>query len=288
MFDVDAPIQSFLADFFAAWPFHHLSNSVKTQIAKKLRLCSFRPGELIYSPRELPSFVHCVVQGRVRILGPTSYQSPTLAIGERGTVIGWDSLLRRVSIGSVRAAIAPGAQEILTLALAADEFETLALKQLAPVLCDRASSSELFDTLSHFLSSMPARFSELDLKDLVQYIEQEQLVTVESYFSGKDSDTSLSLSADRIWLLSSSNHSSLPIGTPVGSVHQLQTSHTSHASRFPFRLLGFDRSFISSAVLSGIIPKLPASLELAQPAFPGITPAIPVDIAPESLPESLP
>lgn len=286
MFDVDAPIQSFLAEFFAAWPFHHLSNPVKNQIAKKLRICSFRPGELIYSPRELPSFVHCVVQGRVRILGPTSYQSPTLAIGERGTVIGWDSLLRRVSVGSVRAAIAPGAQEILTLALAADEFEILALQQLMPVLGDRASSSEVFDILSHFLSRMPARFSELDLKDLVQYIEREQLVTVESYFSGKDGAASLSLSADRIWLLSSSNHSSLPIGTPVGSVHQL---HTSQSSRFPFRLLGFDRSFISSAVLSGVVPKLPASLELAQPAFPGITSvAIPVDIASDSLSDSLP
>jgi ATP-binding cassette, subfamily B, bacterial HlyB/CyaB len=125
--DVDTQINSFLPDFFSAWPFDHLPTKLRGQVASKLQLCSFRAGELIYPSRELPSAVHCVVQERIRILGPMSYQSPTLAVVGKGAVIGWDSLLRRVASGSVRAAITASEkpEEVLTLALPADEFEAV-------------------------------------------------------------------------------------------------------------------------------------------------------------------
>jgi len=248
---VDAQIYSYLSDFFEAWPFNHLPVKARGAIAAKLRLCSFRSGELIYLPRELPSAVHCVVREKVRILGPTSYQSPTLAIVNKGAVVGWDSLLRRVAVGSVRAAIAEDDREILTLALPADEFEPLVIEHLMSVLAERVSLVELFDTLSHFLSTLPARFPDLNLKDLVQYIDREKLVTVQHWYPTNKRNSSLDLSPDRIWLVSSGEHLSVPIGTPVGTVDQLNPTRP---SLFPVRLLGIDRAFISSAVLSGIVP----------------------------------
>ncbi|PSB63309.1 hypothetical protein C7B61_13500, partial [filamentous cyanobacterium CCP1] len=178
---VDTQLHSFLADFFAAWPFNHLSADLREQIAPKLKLCSFRPGELIYPSRELPSAIHCVMQEQVRILGPTSYQSPTLTVAGKGSVIGWDSLLRRVAVGSVRAAFTKitDQQEVLTLSLSADEFESIALQHLMPAFTERASLIELFDTLSRFLAAMSTPFVDLNLKDLVQHIDREQLAVVE-------------------------------------------------------------------------------------------------------------
>lgn len=253
---VDAQIYSFLSEFFEAWPFNHLPTKLRGTVAAKLRLCSFRPGEVIHLPRELPSAVHCIVQERVRILGPTSYQSPTLAVAGKGTVVGWDSLLRRVSVGSVRAAInvSDENQEVLTLALPADEFESLAIEYLMSVLMEQVSLVELFDTLAHFLSTMPVRFSEINLKDLVQYIDRQQLVTVKHWHpsTSRRNALSIDLPADRIWLVSSGEHLNVPVGTPVGAINQLNPLRP---SLFPVRLLGIDRAFMSSAVLSGIIPE---------------------------------
>lgn len=251
----DAQINSFLSQFFEAWPFNHLPSKARGQVASKLRLCSFRPGEVIYPPKELPSAIHCVVQERVRILGPTSYQSPTLALAGQGTVIGWDSLLRRVAVGSVRAAIAASqdSQEVLTLALPADEFESLALQHLMPVLEQQVSLIELFDTLSRFLSKMPSRFSEVNLKDLVEYIDREQLAIVKHWYpaTAKRNSSPVELETDRIWLVSGGEHLNVSIGKPIGTVEQL---HLSRSPLFPVRLLGIDRSFMSSAILSGVIP----------------------------------
>jgi ATP-binding cassette, subfamily B, bacterial HlyB/CyaB len=268
MTSVDAQIDSFISEFFEAWPFNHLPAKLRGQVASKLRLCSFRPGDLIHASKELPSAVHCVVQERVRLLGPTSYQSPTLAVVGDGAVVGWDSLLRRVSVGSVRAAITvaedqPPEQlaDVLTLALPADEFELLAVQHLMTVLTERISLIELFDTLSRFLSTMPTRFSEVSLKDLVQYIDREQLAVAKHWHPTMSSGHSrhamapLELTADRIWLVSGGEYLNIPIGTPVGAANQLNPHRP---SLFPVRLLGIDRAFLSSAILSGAIPKLPA------------------------------
>ncbi|PSB16396.1 hypothetical protein C7B76_11745 [filamentous cyanobacterium CCP2] len=252
---VDTQLHSFLADFFAAWPFNHLSADLREQIAPKLKLCSFRPGELIYPSRELPSAIHCVMQEQVRILGPTSYQSPTLTVAGKGSVIGWDSLLRRVAVGSVRAAFTKitDQQEVLTLSLSADEFESIALQHLMPAFTERASLIELFDTLSRFLAAMSTPFVDLNLKDLVQHIDREQLAVVEQWYpnASKSRNTSLELSPDRIWLVSSGEHLNLPIGAPIGAVNQLKPVRP---SKFPVRLIGIDRTFLSSALLIGTVP----------------------------------
>jgi ATP-binding cassette, subfamily B, bacterial HlyB/CyaB len=265
MTSVDAQIDSFISEFFAAWPFNHLPLKLRGQVAAKLRLCSFRPGELIHASKELPSAVHCVVQERVRILGPTSYQSPTLDVVGSGAVVGWDSLLRRIAVGSVRAAITVSDVEpadVLTLALPADEFELLAVQHLMSVLMERVSLVELFDTLARFLSTMPTRFSEVSLKELVHYIDREQLAVVKHWHptlmdsrgGAHPSLAPLELTPDRIWLVSGGEHLNIPIGTPVGAANQLNPHR---ASLFPIRLLGIDRAFLSSAILSGNLPQRP-------------------------------
>lgn len=261
MTQVDAAMQSFVSTFFMAWPFSHLSPDLQKHVASKLQVCSFQPGELIYPARELPSAVHCIVQERVRILGPTSYQSPTLAVLGKGTVIGWDSLLRRVSAGSVRAAMpsqATGSQadqavdrEILTLSLPADEFELLALRHLMPVLMQRVSVLELFDTLSHTLSHLPDRMAEINLKEVVQYIDQAGLAVVQHWNAADAAAMSVELSPDRVWLISGGEFLNYPIGSPITQIEQLEQMRP---SLFPVRLLGIERECLSATMLRGDSP----------------------------------
>lgn len=260
MAQMDAQVTPFLNTFFATWPFDHLPAPLRKPIAAKLQLCSFQPGQFICLPNELPSTIHCIVQGRARILGPMSYQSPTLSVVGKGTVVGWDSLLRRVASGSVRAALpmAGDESEVLTVALPADEFESLALQHFMPALAQRMSLAELFDTLSCFLATMPSRFSDVNLKDVVQYIEEEQLAVVRHWHPDSAKlgahfiePSQSSPMPDQIWLVSGGAPLNVPIGTPVNSPGQLQQIRP---SLFPARLLGIERSFLASALLSGAIP----------------------------------
>ncbi len=291
MTQVDTKMLSFLADFFSAWPFDHLPANLQRQIAPRLRLCSFQPGEIIYPSRELPSAVHCVVQGKLRILGPTSYQSPTLEVVGKGAVVGWDSLLRRVATGSVRAAASVNGNstngnsakghlvnqnsgngnagtehaggenaEVLTLSMAADEFESLALSHLMPLLMKQTSMLELFDILSRTLAKMPDRASGINLKEVVDYINQEQLATVHHWQSGNSRSEALSLqlSSDYIWLVSGGD-GSLPIGMPISDVKQLEQMRP---NRFPIRLVGIDRACLLSTVLTRKVPRRADAPEL--------------------------
>ena len=250
MAEIDAQITLFLRSFFDAWPFNAVPTAMRKQVALKLQLCSFRAGQFLYQPTELPLAVHCIVQGQVRILGAMSYQSPTLAIVGKGAVVGWDGLLRRVAGGSARAVLGEE-EEILTVAIPADVFESLALQHLMPTLMERVSLAELFDTLSCFLSSMPSRFSGVNLKDVVQYIEQEQLAVVQSWYPNQPDRFFAPSSADQVWLVSGGAPINVAIGTPVTSPQQLQQIRP---SLFPVRLLGIERSFLASALLSGAIP----------------------------------
>ncbi|MBE9180071.1 peptidase domain-containing ABC transporter [Oculatella sp. LEGE 06141] len=270
----DTQINSYLSDFFEAWPFNHLSAKLRGQVASKLQLCSFRPGQVIYPPRELPSAVHCVVQGRVRILGLTSYQSPTLAVRGKGTVIGWDSLLRRVAVGSVRAALTASEpsepsdsdevdQEVLTLSLSADDFEAIAQQHLMTVLTEQASLAELFDTLSRFMAGMQTRFDKVNLKDVVQYIEREQLAVVQHWFPAANPKTAaFELPTDRTWLVSGGAPLDIPIGVPVVFTDQLPSVRS---SPFPIRLIGIDQRFWMSTILGNTVPAV-ADVETAEPS----------------------
>ncbi|NJR64984.1 MAG: hypothetical protein HC772_06165 [Leptolyngbyaceae cyanobacterium CRU_2_3] len=263
MAEIDAQVSQLLRQFFETWPFNHIPAEMRKPVALKLQLCSFRPGQFICPPNELPSAVHCIVQGRVRILGAMSYQSPTLAVVSTGAVVGWDSLLRRVAGGSVRAAgsenAADSEQEVLTIALPADEFEKLALQHLMPALAQQVSLPELFDTLSCFLSTMPSRFSGVNLKDVVQYIEQEQLAILHNWRPDQPGDLFSQSFAEQIWLVSGGASVNVPIGTPITNPNQLQQIRP---SLFPVRLIGIERSFLASALLSGAIP----NNEIVQPS----------------------
>ncbi|NJR51099.1 MAG: ATP-binding cassette domain-containing protein [Leptolyngbyaceae cyanobacterium CSU_1_3] len=241
----DERMQSFLTDFFATWLFQPLPDKLKSTIASQLRLCSFPPGAVIYPDKELPSDVHCVVQGSVRILGANAQQSPTLAVSGIGTIVGWDSLIRRVGAGSVRAAMTAQTvdRDVLTLALSADEFEAIALDYLMPTLM-QVSALELFDTLSRALSHLSDSASELNLTEVAQYIDQEQFAVVKHWDATLPNALSFPLADDRIWLVSGGDVNS-PIGTPITHVDQLQQPRP---SRFPIRLLGIDRHCLTSTL----------------------------------------
>ena len=260
MTQVDIQVRSFLPVFYETWLYRSLPEHLREAIVSKLRLCSFNPGDVIYPDQELPSDIHCIVQGQVRVLGPTSHQSPTLAVSGKGSIIGWDSLLRRVAVGAVRAALSTSlptseaGQSVLTLALPADEFEPLALKYLMPAIAQQVSLIELFDTLSAFLAAMPSYFSGVNLKDVVRYIQQEELAAVHHWYPSKTKPVSvlLQLSDERVWLVSGGALLNTPIGTPVNLPQQLRQVQP---SPFPVRLLGIDRNFLASAILNGAIPR---------------------------------
>ena len=266
MMQTDERMQSFLTDFFTAWLFKSLPANLRDSIASKLRLCSFQPGEVIYPHKELPSAVHFIVQGSVRILG-ASQKNPTLAVLGVGTVVGWDSLIRRVGAGSVRAAMTSQVadRQILTLALSADEFETLALKHLMPVLTQQVSLLELFDTLSHTLSHLLDPASNLDLAEVAQSIDREQFA-IAKHWAATTNASSFTLPDDRIWLVSGGECPNLPIGTPITHVNQLQQTRS---SRFPVRLVGLDRVCLTS------FQQIPASVAPIEPVVS--TPQFPPD-----------
>lgn len=254
----DERLQLFVTDFFKTWLFEDLPPKVKSTIASKLQLCSFQPGEVIYPARELPSAVHFIVQGSVRILGSASNYHPTLAVVRQGTVLGWDSLLRRSAAGEVRAAMDAQAADrtVLTLALPADEFEALALKHLMPALMQRVSVLEIFDTLYCSLSHLLDPAADLDLPAVVRYIEQEKFA-VAMHCNIEMSDR---LPEDRIWLVSSGEFLNVPVGTRITSARDLQQSRP---SRFPVRLVGIDRECLSSTLQQK--GASPASAALTEP-----------------------
>lgn len=265
-------VHPYLSEFFAAWPFHAIPVQIRNQVAERLRLCSFEPGEIIYASQELPSAVHYVVQERIRLLGAT--QEQTLTVVGKGDVVGWDSLLRRVAAGTVRAAAPQSAeQSVITLALPADDFEALALQYLLPTLMQRVGWLELADVLSRLFAesaqgSLPGHErSPLDRshahpflpspvapmgtnwRKLVEYIHQEQLAIAlhwQPFRAGKkvrSEQATVDLSPDRLWLLSGGDGLSVPVGTIVTS---LATLTRARSAKFPVRLIGINRSLLSS------------------------------------------
>lgn len=251
MTDIDSEqsqLDSFTPNFFRAYPFSRLSADVRMRVASKLTLCTFRPGEVIHREGELPPAVHCVVQGKIRLLGSAAAKSPTLSVKGEGTVVGWDSLLRRVANGSVRAA---GTDEVLTLALPADDFEGLAVTYLEEALIEQVTQMELYEILTRFLSLFPTKL-DINLKEVVRYTEQEQMAQVIHWSpqSVRTETQTLRLPSERVWLVSGKTKR-VEIGTPVTVRVDL---FPPNGSPFPIRLIGIDRNFLAAVVLKGSLP----------------------------------
>lgn len=252
-------LDSFVPSFFSVYPFSRLPADVRGQVASRLTLCTFRPGEVIHREGELPSAIHCVVQGKIRLLGSAAAKSPTLSVKGEGAVVGWDSLLRRVANGSVRAA---GTNEVLTLALPADDFERLAVTYLEEALTEQVTQMELFDTLSRFLSLFPTKL-EINLKEVVRYTEHEQMALVIHWSpqSVRSETQTLRLPSERVWLVSGKTKR-VEIGTPITVRVDL---HPPNGSPFPLRLIGIDRNFLAAVVLKG---SLPTPMEVEEDGVP--------------------
>lgn len=283
MTSVDTAMQTYLSEFFATAPFNQLSETVQKRLSQKLQLCSFRFGQVIYAPGELPIAVHFIVQGRVRILAAAANQNSTLAVADKGTLIGWDSLLRRVATGTIRAAAAPDVDKVLTLALPADEFEAIALDELLYDF-EQPSLLELFDTLSGFLAKMPKRFSRKQLKEIVQQIDRDHLAIVQTW-RPTDGDfllgDSIAVSENRTWLYSGGAQLEQAIGTAIAAADQITPLRS---SRFPVRLVGIERNFLA-AILQGSVPRAAASrLPVAPPVVPAPATPTPTPVKPPVAP----
>jgi len=241
-------LDSFIPNFFRVYPFSRLPADVREQVASRLTLCTFRPGEVIHREGELPPAVHCVVQGKIRLLGSAAAKSPTLSVKGEGTVVGWDNLLRRVSNGSVRAS---GTNEVLTLALPADDFERLAVTYLEEALIEQVTQMELYEILTRFLSLFPTKL-DINLKEVVRYTEQEQMALVIHWSppSLRPETKTLRLPSERVWLVSGKTKR-VEIGTPI-TVHV--DLHPPNGSPFPIRIIGIDRNFLAAIVLKGSLP----------------------------------
>jgi ATP-binding cassette subfamily B protein len=255
MIQADYQIQG--DDLFQAFPWNQLTTSCQTQLRSKFKHQSFRPGEMLYSLNEFPDAVHYILQGRVRILAATE-DHPTLAILSAGSLVGWESFIRRVAVGSAQAMVVPGQDTGLhTIALPADDFETLVLPVLLPSFAQQWSAVELFDTLSRFLSQSPYSISGTLLKQLVERLEAHQWVQLRQVdwpIAQKSADC-LPLISDRLWLVSGGDALNLPLGSRVKDLTQL---HRLRPSPYPVRLLGVDRGLLQWVWQYGELP--PASL----------------------------
>lgn len=243
--------------FFQAFPFNQLSTQLQAQLQLKLKHLYFQPGELLALPDEFPEAIHYIVQGNVRILGSEADHSPTLAILQAGSLVGWESFVRRLAVGSAQAMIASSEDaDLQTIALSADDFEILALPHLLPCFAELISSIELFDTLSRFFIQTPNHISRALLKELVQFIEQHQLADIQQFnlpVRGTFSDFP-TLSRDRIWLIGAGEHLNLPIGSCVTAMTQLKRFQP---SQFPVRLVGIDRALLKFVLQQSCLPATP-------------------------------
>lgn len=243
------------AAFFQAFPFNQLTAEQQLSIEAKLIHHQFAPGELLYAANQFPEWVHWIVQGRVRLLGAAADQSPTLGILEAGNLVGWESFVRRVAIGSAQAMISVAdGDDVQTIALPADDFETLVVSHLRSAFAHTLSRVELFDTLARFVARAANHTPSTLLKDTVDFLIQNQLAYIEQSdlstqrFSQQSAPP---LSPDCIWLVSGGEALNLPIGSRVKDRSQLKRVR---ASPFPVRLLGIDRPVLISVIKDGCLP----------------------------------
>ena len=264
MTEIDSQVRAYLPRFFNSFPFDQLSSRTIQQLVSRLQVHQWRSGELIYQEGELPSEVHCIVQGQIRILGSTATGFPTLEKLSAG-VVGWDSLLRRVSAGTLRATD-PDNKPTITLSVSADDFEALLLSELLPRLSHYCSLLELHDVLSCFLAKLPVRTRLPDLRRLCDHIYQHQLATVQHWSSGSKPD----LPEAFTWFVSSGGLSA-EIGTLLTSTQGLRLLQS---SPFPVRLIGVDQQFLATVLETGTLPT-PGAIEPA-PATAMTTPIVPL------------
>jgi subfamily B ATP-binding cassette protein HlyB/CyaB len=249
MVNIASEVRSFLPVLFQSYPFNRLSAAACRRVASNTRLLSFRPGEVIQGEQELPNAVYCVVQGAMRVVGSISDQCPTIARISVGETVGWEALLRRKSVGSIRAAGFD--QEVLALAIAADVFEQIAATELfsqpSPV-----SAIELYDVLSHFFDRIPTRLEFLDVPTLLQEIVSQQAATVQQYSIAISVPESLS--SDYLWLVSSGFSSSATIASAISTPDQIPQTQF-----FPARVVGIERTFLASRLIRESMPQLPVT-----------------------------
>mgnify|MGYP002777019896 FL=1 len=231
-----------LPTFFGAALFERLSPETCQRIPSKLVLSRFRPGQIIQAEGVFPFSVYCVVQGQVRIVGPSSQGSQTIALLGESETFGWESFVRGVCVGSARAA---GNGETLTLSLPAEEFVQLMHDELSSTLEQQVSAIEIYDLIVRFCSNSPTRLDLPDLTEVARYVAIHNRVLVKTW-TGQSHEE---FSSDYLWFISSDTNR--PIGTLIQSIEDLP--RLNRKSR-PIRIVGIDRKLLAFALSTGLLP----------------------------------
>lgn len=245
--DRQEQLKPFLPQVFSVYPFDQLSAEGCRRVLEKAQLNSYQPGELICEEGSLPSFVHCLVQGKIRILGPSIDETPSLAVVDEGA-FGWESLVRRVSVGSIRAAGL--SDEVLTVSIPADDFEHLMVSELFPKLLE-VGLLELYDILSRFIENVPVRLSLPDFRTIAAYVHEQRLAVAYHWFPDRD-DPGMVLPNDYVWFLSGGAPVAATVGAPIKRLDKMVLLRS---SVLPVRLIGVHRGFLASLLMSGKLPE---------------------------------
>jgi ATP-binding cassette, subfamily B, bacterial HlyB/CyaB len=243
----DLQVEPFLPILLAAYPFNCLPSKIQQRLNQQVTLTRFRPGEVIFAEGELPSVIHCVVQGQVRVVGASQEDSPTLCILESGDVLGWDSLVRRRTVGSMRAAGLE--QEVLTLAVSADDFEKWMLNELSSHLSEVITTPELYEILQRFLQKIPTQLPSFDLKAAAYHLQAHHFAIARHWRPGMSKQEPLS--PDYVWFVSGGATVSVPIGIPIKTLDRVSLMGQ---SVLPVRLVGCDRTVLASILTTGTLP----------------------------------
>jgi len=231
-------LASFLKQYF---PFNQLPEQACHDISQKLQPLRYKMGQTIALQERMPTEVHIIYQGKVRLLGYESKtQMPiTLELADSGKLIGWVSLVRGVPCETAIAS-----EESICLSLKTEEFWQLyhQYDSFREALEQQCSAIEAFSLLSQEMDRQPQ--SGWDLKTITQNSLDTAVVTTltpgKVQISNFSSDHPLN-DQQRLWLVSGGGKI---IDFSVGSqfdLAQINGKVVTIQGEQPARLVGFHR-----------------------------------------------
>ncbi len=233
MAGIDPAIERYLAAFFEAFPFNLIPVQRRFDVASRLNFNQLAPGYSLYHEHEIPTAVHFIIQGRIRLIGPKKLDQPTLTRLGPGDVVGWINLVRRVPTGAALVDVPltttyrgktqqPTSKETLTLSLNANDFYQLAPDLLGGL--SKVDRTEIFDILYRLLEDSPKEVDLTQLAKLISRIEVDSEATAVNWFqSFANTDPILSaLDPEKIWFLSGGALTNRPLGTIISPTSELK------------------------------------------------------------------
>jgi len=146
-----------LADSLAQWePFRLLPQEALAELAAGAKLIRFQPGQVLFTPGEIPAQIGVVIEGKVRLLAlPEAGAAPfTLATGGAGTICGWLSIANQAPLETVMAS-----SVVVCAQLEPAVFSGLALRfpEFGQALRQASGAPEVYDLLTRRLGAAKGR-----------------------------------------------------------------------------------------------------------------------------------